>query len=232
MRLNLPAKSSSRRATTLPSTPPSCGGRRGEDRVREARHVHNEDAEERKAAQHVQHLDALRRGQGLVAPRRRVRVDVVHGSDGIKPRRAPNHALHRKATKHVRDDHRGQPAQAVLARRDRTSCGPRGGRGRGTGAGQARRDAALAQGAGGRGPRHRHRRRAVAPALRARLPRVRRGHRLRAQGEDGHPRQPLRRDGAAGGGPAAAEGPRAPTEAQIARAHTRQASSSSPCRAR
>ena len=43
------------------------------------------------------------------------------------------------------------------------------------------------------------RRRAVAPALRARLPRAGRGHRLRAQGEDGHPRQPLRRDGAAGG---------------------------------
>ena len=49
-------------------------------------------------------------------------------------------------------------------------------------AGEARRDAALAEGAGRRGARHRHRRRAVAPALRPRVPRVRRRHRLRAQG--------------------------------------------------
>ena len=39
-------------------------------------------------------------------------------------------------------------------------------------AAQARRDAARAQGAGGRRHRHRQRRRAVAPALRARLPRI------------------------------------------------------------
>jgi 5-methyltetrahydropteroyltriglutamate--homocysteine methyltransferase len=48
------------------------------------------------------------------------------------------------------------------------------------------------------GHRRRHRRRAVAPALRARLPRVRRRHRLQPQGEDGHPQQPLRRHGARG----------------------------------
>ena len=35
------------------------------------------------------------------------------------------------------------------------------------------------------------RRRTVAAALRARLPRIGRGHRLRAQGQDGHPQQPL-----------------------------------------
>ena len=35
------------------------------------------------------------------------------------------------------------------------------------------------------------RRRAVAAALRARLPRIGRGHRLRAQGQDGHSQQPL-----------------------------------------
>ena len=61
---------------------------------------------------------------------------------------------------------------------------------------QARRHAARAQAAGRRRHRHRQRRRAVAPAFRARLSRIRRRHRLRAQGRDGHPQRPLQGDGA------------------------------------
>ncbi len=71
-------------------------------------------------------------------------------------------------------------------------------------AGKARRHAARAQAAGGRRHRHRLRRRAVAPAFRARLSGIRRRHRFRAQGRDGHPRRPLQGDGAGGARRAAA----------------------------
>ena len=76
-------------------------------------------------------------------------------------------------------------------------------------AGQARRHAAGDQVAGGRRHRHRLRRRAVAPAFRARLSRIRRRHRLRPQGRDGHPRQPLQSHGADRARRIAAQGPRA-----------------------
>ena len=57
-------------------------------------------------------------------------------------------------------------------------------------------------------------------------------YRLRAQGQDGHPRQPLRRDGAAGGVAAQAEGPCACLRGAIgARPHPPK-TSSSPCPAR
>ena len=49
----------------------------------------------------------------------------------------------------------------------------------------------------------------VAPAFRPRLSRIRRRHRLRAQGRDGHPRQPLQSHGADGARRAEAERPRA-----------------------
>ena len=90
---------------------------------------------------------------------------------------------------------------------------------------QAKRDATLLahQGAGGRRHRHRRRRRAGAPAFRARLPGARRGHRLRPQGRDGHPRRPLQGDGAAGGGAAAAARAACTrSRRRLARAHTRR----------
>ncbi len=108
---------------------------------------------------------------------------------------------------HVPHRHRRQPAQAGLAGRNPEALAPMEGRGRRIAPGQGRCNLAVDQGAGGRGPGHSRRRRTVAPAFRPRLPRAGRGHRLRAQGEDGHPRQPLRRDGAAGGGAAEAQGP-------------------------
>ena len=92
---------------------------------------------------------------------------------------------------HVRDHHRRQPAEAGLAGRAQQAVGAVAAGGRRAGAGQGRRHPARHQGAGGRRHRHRRRRRAGAPALRARLPGARRGHRLRPQGGDGHPRRPL-----------------------------------------
>ncbi len=80
--------------------------------------------------------------------------------------------------------------------------------GRGAGARQARRHPAGAETAGRRRRRHRHRGRAVAPALCPWLSGEDRGHRFRPQGRDGNPQRPLQGDGAAGGGAAAAEGPR------------------------
>jgi 5-methyltetrahydropteroyltriglutamate--homocysteine methyltransferase len=59
-------------------------------------------------------------------------------------------------------------------------------------------------------------------ALRARLPRVRRGDRLRAQGQDGNPQQPLRGDGPAVVGPLRLKGRVHQTEARMARAHTKK----------
>lgn len=70
-----------------------------------------------------------------------------------------------------------------------------------------------------------------ASALRAWFFGAGRGHRLRQQGEDGHPRQPLRRDGAAGGGRLALKRPRMPLRHSW-RARTPRKSSSSPCPAR
>src|SRR6266850_789127 len=108
------------------------------------------------------------------------------------------------------DHHRRQPAEACLARRAAQALAGLARRRRGARGGQARRDAALAQGAGGRRARHRHRRRAVAAAFRPRLSRVRRRHRFLPQGEDGHPQQPLRGDGAGGRRATRAQGPGAP----------------------
>ena len=101
-------------------------------------------------------------------------------------------AVQQREETHVRDHHRRQPAEAGLAGRAQQAVGavaaarvPRWT--------QAKGDATLLahQGAGGCRHRHRRRRRAGAPALRARLPGARRGHRLRPQGGDGHPRRPL-----------------------------------------
>ena len=129
----------------------------------------------------------------------------------------------RAATSHdVSDHHRRQPAEAVLARRAQQAVAAMAARGRRARAGQARRHAARDQAAGGRRHRHRQRRRAVAPAFRARLSRIRRRHRLRQQGRDGHPQRPLQSDGADGARRAEAQGPRARTEARHARAHTKR----------
>ena len=148
-------------------------------------------------------------------------------------RLAPAHARSRAARcaaesnqgrHHVRSDDRRQPAQTLVAGGDAQAVAAVEGAGRRTGGGEARRDAGLDQGAGRRGPGHRDRRRAVAAALRPRLPRSGRRHRLRAQGRDGHPQRPLQGDGAAGRRAAEAEGPRARNRGPVrARAHEEEA---------
>ena len=153
-------------------------------------------------------------------PHRRAVTDFT--TAGPHPPRA-------KDRDHVRDRHRRQPAQALVACRDRKALARMESERRRARARQGRRDPRLAQGPGRRRHRHRRRRRAVAPAFRARLPGASRRHRLRAQGEDGHPRQPLRRDGAAGGRAACAS-PAGSTRAKRAwRGRTPRRSSSSPC---
>ena len=126
------------------------------------------------------------------------RTTVAHRRPATASTTAGPRLPRAKDRHHVRDRHRRQPAQALVARRDREALARMESERRRARARQGRRDAGLAQGPGRRRHRHRRRRRAVAPAFRPRLSGASRGHRLRAQGEDGDPRQPLRRDGAAG----------------------------------
>ena len=133
----------------------------------------------------------------------------------------------------VRDRHRRQPAQARAGSPRPRSSGPSG-KPSGAELERAKADATLLwlKVQEDAGLDDRRRRRAVAPALRARLPRPGRRHRLRAQGEDGHPRQPLRRDGAAGRRPAAPAAAACTRPRRASRARTPTGSSSSRCPAR
>ena len=145
-------------------------------------------------------------------------------------RRATSRA--EEADPHVSDHHRRQPAETVLARRARQAVAAVAARRRRSRSRQARRHAARGEAAGGRRHRHRHRRRAVAPAFRPRLSGIRRRHRLRQQGRDGHPQQPLQGDGADRHRRAEAQGPRARHRGAVTPAPTPRASSRSPCRGR
>ncbi len=125
---------------------------------------------------------ALRLALWLARPVKSLRADY------LKPRR--------QEQPHVPDHHRRQPAEAVLARRAEQAVGAVATCRHRTRNRQARCDADRHQAAGGCRHRHRLRRRAGAPALRARLPRSGRGHRLLAARRDGHPQQSLQGDGA------------------------------------
>ena len=114
----------------------------------------------------------------------------------------------REAHHAVSNHDRRLAAEAGMAGRAQYAVGALEIQRRGTGAGQARRHHAGGQTAGRRRHRHRHRGRAGAPAFCPWLHGEDRGHRFRPQGRDGNPQRPLQGDGAAGGGAAAAEGPR------------------------
>ena len=154
IRLNLPAKSRSRSHVTQPSSGAEVGRGRREQRMAEARHVHNEDAEagRRRAARR-----APRCARPPAAAPRRFGVDSAVGIHEPTVANAARRPVGANATTRVRSmfryRHCRQPAQALVACRDREALARVESRRPRARARQGRCHAALAEGAGGRGPR-------------------------------------------------------------------------------
>ena len=176
--------------------------RQGEHRVAEGGHVHNEDAQQREAAQNVERGDAVARGErrfGVVRGRIGVGTHVATVSQtAARPPQRPGCPSRKGIVRCSRPPSPAAcPSPPWLAETEK--LWPEW-KSSGAELDQAKADATLLwlkvqEDAGidvvGDGEQSRQH------FVHGFLAQGRR-HRLRAQGQDGHPRQPLRRDGAAG----------------------------------